>query len=102
MEVRLSDGQDSRRRDDVRAVERGPLAKPAQSTRKSQGDVRDRAGEFNRPGGVRGKCDETIGELVDALEPMAVHPLRRQGRGAEFVGKPRISSGPSRAGNLRV
>ena len=89
-------------RDDVRPVERGPLAEPPQSARKSQGDVRDRAGEFARSGGFRGGRDEAIGELVDALEPMAVDALGRQGRGAEFFGKRGVSAGPSRARNLCV
>ncbi len=75
------------RRDDVRPVERGPLAEPPQPARKSQGDVRDRGGEFARPGCICRKRDEAIGQLVDALEPMAVDTLGRQDRGAERLGQ---------------
>ena len=69
---------------------------------KSQGDIRDRAGELARPGGVRGQRGQAVGKLVDALEPMAVNPLGRQGRGAERLGQRGVSAGPTGARNLCV
>ncbi|HME83320.1 MAG TPA: hypothetical protein VKG91_01905 [Roseiarcus sp.] len=58
-------------------------------TRKSQSDVRDWGGEFARPGCICRKRDKAIGELVDALEPMAVDTLGRQNRLDELLSDPR-------------
>src|SRR5208283_3948640 len=102
MEIRLSDGEYSRERDHLHPVERGPPAEPAQSARKSQGDVRDRGGAFARSGGVRNRRRQAVGKLVDALEPMAVDPLGRQGPGAERLGQRGVSARPTSARNLCV
>ena len=103
MEVGLSDGQDCRaKRPTFVLSNAGHLQSLLNPPGNPKATFVSGAREFARPRGVRGERDEAFGKLVDALEPMAVDPLGRQGRGAERLGQRAVSARPTSARNLCV